>query len=165
MDRKTPPVLATFLSNQTFVMSPENSTIHKIDASADLTALLTGKMDDHTIAEGNKALAAATMAYGATGSVASMILYQDFGLSVFNGKTFQGNAGGIAAPGNGALYGDVYTSDINRLYNDTDSFAFTATPLYTAIFFYDKQHSLLGYFQAGTVAAIAGTGGGRGKWQ
>lgn len=75
-------------------MSPENSIIQTIHASAVLTALLTGKTDEHTIAEGNNALTAATMPDGVTGPVAHMILYREFGLLVVNGHTFQGNAGG-----------------------------------------------------------------------
>jgi hypothetical protein len=146
-------------------MSSENSTIDKVNLVDDFTALVQGKMDKNKVAAAAKALTADVTAYPATGSVASLIFYLKFQVIVKNGgKTFDGNAGGVATPGGGALFGDVYTDDINALYSNTVSFAFTATPVYTALYFFDSNHNLLGHFQAGAVSIISGTGGGTGKW-
>jgi hypothetical protein len=107
---------------------------------------------------------AANTAYAANGSVASLLFYMQFQVSVNNGKTFNGKAGGIAVPGGGALFGTVYTSDINALYNNTKSFQFTCTPVYTSLIFFDGSSNVLGTFQAGSVSTVTGTGGGSGSW-
>jgi hypothetical protein len=138
-------------------------------ASADAIAKdfrddMQGKLDDDKIEAAAAKLAATTTAYPANGSVASFIFYLRFRVDVSGGKSFQGDAGGITTPGGGALFGDVYTDDINRLYSDTHSFQFTATPVYTALLFFDSHSNLLGHFQAGAVSIVAGTGGGTGGW-
>ena len=103
--------------------------------------------------------------YPATGSVASLIFYMKFQVQIKNGgKTFNGHAGSIGSPGGGALIGDVYTDDINRLYRDTVSFEFQATPVYLSILYFDGSSNLLGHFQAGAVSTVGGVGGGSGSW-
>ena len=109
--------------------------------------------------------AAATSSYGANGSLASLVIYMKAQCNVDNGKTFDGDSWGIAFPGGGALFGDVYTDDIDGLYANTHSFAFTATPVYTAFYFFDKHSNPLGSFQAGSVSTVGGTGGGKGHWK
>jgi hypothetical protein len=112
----------------------------------------------------NSSASSATTAYAANGSVASLIFYQKWQVAIKGGKTFNGNAGGISTPGGGALFGTVYTSDINRLYNDTRSFSFNSASVYINVLFYDKHSNYLGTFQAGGVSTVVGTGGGTGKW-
>tara|TARA_R110002124_G_scaffold71127_1_gene190587 strand:+ start:4553 stop:5194 length:642 start_codon:yes stop_codon:yes gene_type:complete len=125
----------------------------------------TGVIEQGKIDETVKKIKTETNSYPATGSIASMIFYLKFQVRIKDGsKQFNGDAGGIALPGGGALIGDVYTSDTNRLYNDTVSFQFTSTPVYVSIIFFDKNSNALGSFQAGAVNTAAGVGGGSGKW-
>ncbi len=109
--------------------------------------------------------AAATTAYPANGSIASLILYTKCQCVIKNGgKTFNGSTWGVAFPGGGALFGDVYTDDINKMYSKTSSFALAATPVYTSFIFMDDSGNALGSFQAGSVSIVTGTGGGSGHW-
>lgn len=108
---------------------------------------------------------AAATAYPATGSVASLLFYMKFQVSIKGGgKTFNGNAGGISTPGGGALFGDVYTDDVKRLYSSTVSFQFNATPVYLNINFFDGKSNFLGHLQSGGISTVLGTGGGSGAW-
>lgn len=109
----------------------------------------------------------ATSALPANGSLASLLLYVKAQCNINGGKSFNGSAWGISFPGGGALFGDVYLADgvsVNDLYAKTGSFKFTATPVYTAFYFYDASDNLLGHFQAGSVSTVTGVGGGAGGW-
>lgn len=123
-----------------------------------------GKLEQDKIDSVVTQLKAATTGYAANGSVASMIFYLKWQVTVSGGKTFDGNAGGLSSPGGGALIGTVYTDDINRLYQNTVSFQFTATPVYVSLLFFDGNSNLLGTFQAGAVSIVSGIGGGSGHW-
>jgi hypothetical protein len=106
-------------------------------------------------------------AYPANGSLASLIFYVKAQCNINGGKSFNGNAWGISFPGGGALFGDVYlagAATLDELYGRTTSFTFTATPVYTAFYFFDSGSTLLGHFQAGSVSTVTGTGGGSGNW-
>jgi hypothetical protein len=126
--------------------------------------VLAGTLATEQIDAIAESVASMQTAYPATGSVASMIFYLRFQVNVTGGKSFNGNGGGIASPGGGANFGHVYTDDINRLYSSTKSFAFTSTPVYFAIYFFDGDHNALGSYQAGAVSIVTGTGGGTGSW-
>lgn len=123
-----------------------------------------GKLEQDKIDAGVTALTATDTSYAANGSVASFIFYLEFGVNVTGGKSFRGKAGGVSSPGGGALFGDVYTDDIDRLYRDTVSFEFQGTPVYLSILFFDNNSNLLGHFQAGAVSTVTGVGGGSGSW-
>lgn len=123
-----------------------------------------GKLEQEKIDAATAAIKATTSKYGASGSVASMVFYLKFQVNVNGGKSFNGNAGGLSSPGGGALFGDVYTDDINRLYRDTVSFEFNATPVYLSILFFDGNSNLLGHFQSGAISTVLGIGGGKGEW-
>jgi hypothetical protein len=77
---------------------------------------LKGKLEQHKIDAIARSLVAETTAYPATGSVASLIFYLKFQVNITNGKPFNGNAGGLSSPGGGALFGDVYTDNLDNLY-------------------------------------------------
>jgi hypothetical protein len=139
-------------------------TISKETIGADLRANLQGALQPAAIDSAVESLVATTTSYPAKGSVASMVFYLQFQVAVTGGKTFNGKAGGISSPGGGALFGDIYTDDINRLYSSTVSFQFNATPVYTNLNFFDAQHNFLGSFQSGSVSTVLGTGGGTGSW-
>ncbi|MDD5411284.1 MAG: VapA/VapB family virulence-associated protein [Methylobacter sp.] len=109
----------------------------------------------------------AATSYGANGSLASLIFYVKAQCNINGGKSFNGSAWGASFPGGGALFGDVYlvnASTLDELYSRTTTFAFTATPVYTAIYFGDSHETLLGHFQAGSVSTVSGAGKGSGSW-
>lgn len=130
----------------------------------DVKNVLAGAMDADKIDAISESVAAATTGYPANGSIVSLIFYFRFQVNVVGGKSFNGDAGGIGGPGGGALFGTVYTDDINRLYSSTTSFAFTSTPPYFAMYFFDGNSNPLGTFQAGAVSIVTGSGGGTGSW-
>lgn len=76
---------------------------------------------------------------------------------------FEGNAGGMGLISAGGGQGDIYTDDFDQLVRDTTSFMFTADLVYFAIYFYDKDHNLLGHLQAGGIGT-QGIFGGGGSW-
>jgi hypothetical protein len=145
------------------------STAPKVDKKQladDLKTILKGKIDDSTIANILKGVPeASNTAYPATGSVASLVFYVKCQCTITGGKTFNGSIWGLAFPGGGALFGDVYTDNISALYANTTSFVLTATPVYTAFYFNDKYGNGLGSFQAGSVSTVVGGGGGGGYWE
>lgn len=98
------------------------------------------------------------------GSVASAIFYFRFQVAVPGGKTFNGNAGGLSSPGGGGFWGDIYSNDLERLYRETVSFQFNATPAYLNINFFSSNHECLGSMHAGSVSIVSGVGGGSGSW-
>ncbi len=101
----------------------------------------------------------------ATGSIMSMIFYLQITVdSPDDHRNFIGNVGGISTPGGGALIGDIYSDDFEKLYNNTNVIQFTAAPGYTCVIFFDSESHVLGSFQAGAVSTVAGTGGGTGHW-
>ena len=145
--------------------APVQQEVSREIVAHDFQTAMTGKLDDATISSVKKQILSASTAYPANGSVASMIFYLQFQVTVKNGgKTFNGKGGGISSPGGGALFGDVYTDDINRLYANTVSMQFNCAFAYTSILFFDKSSNLLGSFQSGSVSTVAGVGGGSGSW-
>ena len=141
-----------------------DTTARLTTVAHDFRSSVHGKLEQSKVDAAVAALAAATTTYPANGSVASLIFYLRFKVDVKGGKSFTGNAGGITTPGGGALFGDVYTDDINKLYSNTVSFEFQGTPLYLSILFFDESSNLLGHFQSGAVSTVLGIGGGSGTW-
>lgn len=104
--------------------------------------------------------------YPANASIASLVAFMRVQVNIKNGgKTFTGDLFGLSTPGGGALFGDVYTDDVDRLYNNTHRFLCETTPFYLSIQFFDKENTLLGHFQSGGVSTVVGLGGGgTGSW-
>lgn len=127
-----------------------------------------GKMDDGVLDAALQKMQLTETKYHATGSIVTVFLYSrvycDIDDKVYGAK-FTGNAGGIGSIGGGALIGDVYTDDIERLLNETHSFEVNATNVYTSFLFFDKHSNLLGHFQAGAVSLSCGIFGGTGSWE
>jgi hypothetical protein len=146
-------------------MSPVSAVSKEIVAH-DFTVATHGKLDEDKIDAAVKSLSTTTTSYPCTGSVASLIFYLKFQITITpaGGKVFNGNAGGVSSPGGGALFGDVYTDDLNRLYSNTVSFEFQGTPVYLSILFFDGNSNLLGHAQCGAVSTVLGVGGGTGSW-
>ena len=90
--------------------------------------------------------------------------YSRIWVEIYDGKKFGGNAGGLGSLGGGALMGDVYMDDLDKLYKNTVSFEYNATPVYTNVNFFDSDSNLLGHFQAGAVSVCSGIGDGTGSW-
>lgn len=130
----------------------------------DFHVAMNGKLDNELIHAAKNQILSTTASYPAKGSSVSMIFYLQFQVNIDNGKSFNGKAGGISTPGGGALFGDVYTDDINRLYSSTVSFQFTSTPVYLSLIFFDNHSNVLGTFQSGSVSTVTGVGGGSGSW-
>ncbi|MEA5456700.1 VapA/VapB family virulence-associated protein [Sinomonas sp. JGH33] len=130
----------------------------------DFASSVEGRLDQDKIDAAVSSLLAGAASYGANGNVASLIFYLKFQVNVNGGKSFNGNAGGISSPGGGALFGDVYTNDLQALYTQTRSFQFNATPVYLNINFFDGNGNFLGSFQSGGISTVLGTGGGSGSW-
>tara|TARA_R110002020_G_scaffold187119_6_gene385263 strand:+ start:2067 stop:2504 length:438 start_codon:yes stop_codon:yes gene_type:complete len=130
----------------------------------DFRVAMDNKLEPEQIDGVAEALMSSTKSYPATGSVASLIFYLKFQVNITDGKSFNGHAGGASSPGGGALFGDVYTDDLDRLYRDTVSFEFQATPVYLSVLFFDSHSKLLGHFQSGAVSIVTGIGGGKGSW-
>lgn len=101
--------------------------------------------------------------YHATGSITSLLFYFELEVNC-DGDVFKGTAYGFGTPGAGALFGDIYTNDINKLYSETESFNFVATNVYTTIIFHSRNNEVLGTLQTGAVSTVDGTGGGKGTW-
>jgi len=134
--------------------------------TTDFASAVAGKLDDAKVQAIVQQLKAATTAYPANGSVASLIFYLQFQVNITaqGGRSFNGKAGGVSSPGGGALFGHVYTSDLSNLYASTHSFQFTGTPVYLSLIFFDSHSNALGTFQSGGISTVLGTGGGTGHW-
>lgn len=159
------------MTTQTIDLSTETQTENlrgnipgKAILAQNLKNSLHSVLDNDKLVAAEAALLSTQTAYPANGSVASFIFYFVFQVTVKSGKQFNGKGGGISTPGGGALFGDVYSDDINRLYRDTVSFQFNCTPVYTNLNFFDKHSNFLGSFQSGSVSTVTGTGGGSGNW-
>jgi Rhodococcus equi virulence-associated protein len=142
----------------------ETVTVNGEQISKDVSSLLQGKVQQSSIDSSVQVLASSNTAYSANGSVASLIFYMKCQCTIKGGKTFNGSAWGVSFPGGGALFGDVYTNDINALYANTVSFTLVCTPVYTTFIFNDVNGNALGSFQAGSISTVSGTGGGSGSW-
>lgn len=150
------------------------TTISSNQLYEDFKAHFAGKISEDSLnrtLEGVKGITAdqlkAATAHAANGSLASLIFYVKAQCNVIGGKSFNGSAWGVSFPGGGALFGDVYLQNgvtLDQLYSRTGSFKYTATPVYTAFYFYDASDNLLGHFQAGSVSTVTGVGGGAGTW-
>lgn len=146
------------------------TTLDRSSIASDFASRMAGILPSNVLAGAKAALAsqplvaAANTAYPANGSIAAVVIWTKCQCTIKGGKTFDGSSWGIAFPGGGALFGDVYTDDLNALYANTRSFAMVATPVYTSFVFFDGNHNTLGSFQAGSISVTAGTGGGSGSW-
>ena len=143
-----------------------SSTISREAIAEDFKTAMAGKMDTDLINSAAESLLTTATRYPAVGSVASFIFYLQFQVTIKepDGRTFDGKAGGVSTPGGGALFGDVYTDDLPRLYRETSRFEFQGTPVYLSILFFNDHSNLLGSFQAGAVSTVTGVGGGSGNW-
>ena len=126
---------------------------------------LQGKLEDEKLdAAVSAARSAATPSYRTSGNVISAVFYLRFTLDL-SAKQFIGDAGGLTTPGAGALIGDIYTDDVDRLFNNTRSFSFIGTVGYLLMTFFDSSSNPLGVGHFGAVSIVSGAGGGSGRWR
>ncbi|CAI0926721.1 VapA/VapB family virulence-associated protein [Serratia proteamaculans] len=113
-----------------------------------------------------KTLALESTAYGATLDIYDSIFYVGIKINLDDYPwKFDGNAGGFGGfPGTYMSSGDLYSDDLEKLWNNTDSFMFIFTPVYSSIIFFDSSSNSLGSFNGGNLSFAAGTGGGTGSW-
>ncbi|HET7462403.1 MAG TPA: VapA/VapB family virulence-associated protein [Longimicrobium sp.] len=145
-------------------MSEQTVSVGRDVIAQDFAAAVEGKLEPAKIAAAVARIRDETRSYPAHGSVIGAIFYQRFQVTIDGGKTFTGDAGGLSGAGGGALIGDVYTDDLNRLYANTVSFQFTGTTFYFSLVFFDGSSNQLGTFQSGAVSSVGGIGGGSGSW-
>jgi hypothetical protein len=151
----------------------ETKVLHREQIATEFREAMSGKLEPEKIEVACKhLLAGASNHYSANGSVMSMIFYLQFQITIsdnnaepYNHRIFNGKGGGISSPGGGALMGDIYTDDLDRLIKDTHSMEFNCAFAYTSVVFFDKSSHCLGSFQSGSVSTVAGIGGGTGKWK
>ncbi len=98
------------------------------------------------------------------GVLASALVYQRLKLNVEGGETFEGYAGGLSFPGGAMVWGTLFTDNIQRLYDRTESFEFNAVGPYLNVNFFDGHSAILGHAQLGGVSSVIGIGGGTGTW-
>lgn len=122
---------------------------------ADYRLALQGRLPPPLVDANATKLAATTRSYGANGSIVSELIHLSVQVTITGGKTFNGSAWGISYPGGGALFGDVYTSDLAGLYANTVGFNVIATPVYTTVIFMDAGGNSLGSLQAGAVSTVS----------
>jgi hypothetical protein len=108
---------------------------------------------------------AASTAYKASGTIASLIFGMQLTVQISGGKELSAWAGGFSSPGGGTAWGSVFTDDINDLYMYTTQFSFISSPVSLSVIFYNAQNGVIGNFQSGGVSTVAGTGQGRATWQ
>jgi len=129
----------------------------------DLASNLKEKFSEDVIKSAVESIRATSSSKPATGSIMSMIFYLQINIDC-DGRHFSSDVGGASSPGGGALIGDIYSDDFDKLFKNTNNIQFTATPVYTSVVFFDSESKALGTFQAGSVSTVAGIGGGTGKW-
>ena len=145
----------------------ENKKLNE-QISQDFYNNFKGKLEDEQLDQVVQEIKCTENKYHTQGSLICAVFYFRVTVGGYGDvkKQFTGNGGGGGLPGAQALIGDLYTSDLERLYRDTDSFQFTVTPVYTSVLFFDKSSRLLGHYQAGAVSTpTGGIGGGKGSWE
>ena len=128
-------------------------------------AALQDKVDQPKIDAILKKLQANAQAYPANGLIISFVLFTKVQVMLKDGsKSFTGYGGGLATPGGGPNFGDVYTDDFNKLCAETDGFVVITTPVYLTVLFLDKDLSLLGHYQSGAISTAGAQFSGAGHW-
>src|ERR1043165_7437193 len=106
-----------------------------------LATQLQGRLEQPKINAIMTALATPTsQVYPANAEFISFVFYFRVYCNVNGGKGFQGNAGGAGLPTGAASAGNLFTDDINRLYQRTDGFTFESAASCFGIQFFDAQH-------------------------
>jgi Rhodococcus equi virulence-associated protein len=127
---------------------------------------MKGRISDAQIEENvNKLTADGLSSYPAVGNVVGGIIYDKLQCTISDsGEQFNGHVWGFGTPGAGFLTGDVWTSDLPALLQNTVKVTLVAQAVYTSFIFSDENGNGLGSFQAGSISTVAGGGKGSGSW-
>jgi hypothetical protein len=136
---------------------------HADEIAKKLSAELQGKMDQPKIDAIVTALKTPATAYPCITTIICLVFYERVAVAITGGKSFGGNAGGFCVIPGGTGGGNVYTDDINKLYNNTASFSLVLAAVYCNVIFYDSNSNVLGHAECGG-AYTPGGGGGTGSW-
>ncbi len=95
---------------------------------------------------------------------AGLAFYVHFWSNFIEGnRQFQGDAGALIYVAGGFFTGSVYSTDLEKLFNETEKFSFTCEIGALQMFFYDLNGNYLGYFSGGGIGNFA-PGWGTGTW-
>lgn len=130
----------------------------------DLERNYRGKGEEANLDEAIASLKRGESRYHATGTVLYALFYNRVTVDYGN-KHFTGHGGGIGNVGGGALVGDIYTDDINKLIEKTARYQVSSTLGYACVLFLDKNSKVLGHLQSGAISTGGGICGGSGKWE
>ena len=155
----------------------QDFSVESIDKDAlvkNYLELVEGKLQQEQIdsnVEAIKSMLSAQKEYKCDGEVVAAVFYAMVKVHVDKtpsnrGGNFTGHPGGIGI-GAGKFWGKLYTNDLEKVYAETTSFAFTftPTPIASAVYFHDKHNNTLGYVSCAGVMPILGGGSGSGKWK
>jgi hypothetical protein len=143
----------------------KNATVDAGVIANDVREALQGKLDDAKLGEAIKQMQASVAQYPAQAQLACAVFYQQVSCQITGKKNFTGHAGGLCFPGGNGTWGNLFTDDLDRLYNNMQAFSFLVTPVYFTIEFWDASSRLLGHFHGGGIGTSTGTGGGTGSWK
>jgi hypothetical protein len=142
-----------------------DSTVDRNRIAEEFSERMAGKLDPGKIDAAARAIRTTTPSYPATCALAGAIFYLNVQITMEqDGEVFDGDAGGFGSPGGNAMWGDVYTDDLNRLYAKTQTFELNAAAVYTSVMFFDGDSNFLGHYESGGVGTILGVYGGKGSW-
>lgn len=147
-------------------MSTTTASVDRAQVVRDFEAAMKGKLDQEKLDAAIRQMRAADTSYTAEAIETSVIFYMKWlvKITTSEGRNFNGNAGGFSTAGGGGSWGDVFTDDLARLYDKTDSFSFFTGPGYVTVQFWDKHSNFLGHFEGGAFSTAVGAGGGTGHW-
>ncbi len=130
---------------------------------ADFEKKYRGKGDDDTLDYIITSIKECDLSYHANGSVISAFFYNRVTVDC-EGRHFVGNGGGIGFLGGGALVGDIYTDNKEKLFNETAHYFITLVPEYACVIFCDKDWKSLGALHSLAISVTPADGVGDGKW-
>jgi hypothetical protein len=140
-------------------------TLDRKAIAQEVAAALKDKLSQHQVTAIHTQLTTWPKVASGNVNVASFIFYQQWQVNINGGKTFNGKSGGLAGPGGGVAFGDLYADSLDNVYRNTQTFMFTSVGgVYITVQFFDQNHTCIGTFQAGGIGTVAGIGGGTGSW-
>lgn len=140
----------------------KNSLTEKI--IEDLNSKYRGKGEDAALDEAIASLKKGQSKYHATGTVLFALFYNRVTVD-YEKKHFVGHGGGIGSVGGGALVGDIYTDDMDKLLANTKRYQVTSSLGYAYVLFLDKDSKVLGSLQSASISLGGGVCGGAGCWE
>jgi Rhodococcus equi virulence-associated protein len=147
--------------------APAASAVSNEVFAKDFSEAFKGALDDDKLAAALNAITSATTAYPAAAWFTTFLFYMHCECQI-TGDTprFRGNAGGVFLPpivGVGGSFGNLFTDDKQKLYQQTTTLEVHCAAVYVGMTFWDSNSNLLGHYEAGGIGSL-GIGGGTGTW-